>query len=1380
MSRYNDVINITDVEEFKEYVKSTHNKDVKDIQPYELNALFWKFKLHIGDIDEKDQQFLTEMEKELPDSRKEELAETFYPGKKYADLSAEDKAYIYVSNYDITEQVVGSKGIKAEDIQLNDIQDYISSFYAADTKIPNLVHIVTHTGFENDDIAESLKEKIDSLNNDTKSQKIYEAVHKAYTSRNREGLQQLNDLISDTNDVKVAEDIAKIFGFESNKEWPETTKRIRSASFVLTPTPINEEKEDDKNKTKEEKDRVPPLVLVDDEKDNDKNKKNDEKQKPINEEIRIRSMYSDQNEYLLDNIKISVLHDMKVINDDDIKDLTPQKAIELLQEKVPSLSDKQLAEMESRITDKVVDSEQLLSLVPPSVLAKKYNELSESIKTEKDDKKKQELQGKKEKIATRIDTLTDMLVTEQKTGKDLYFADVTNIADVYDGYIKMFEARKLGLEQEVKDGATTQKDADDKIQKMETGSKILEDKYEQYKDEWNLKGLTADNASDLDKRFDDISKKLETVELDDETAKLVSNFKFYDDKGNKTPQFVDDKGNQSDEYTPGAKVIEGSQLETAIRLAKQRVLMENIGSKDDITPEYLTKEVSESLSLTLYALHVNSNVEKGIFENPKQFTDKKYLDAFVKDLQNPEKEMGISPQAFESGVDAIINQTGAYANALAKEIGNDKPVVTKVLEPIKDLDKRSADRTTNGVNKGKVRWEMGKRTLKGFASAFLVSGAITTLGTMASADAALTVATGGANRIAGMALGTALGVGLSIHQVCKWRKQQKKEGKPAGFKAFFKDRKMVMTVATTALACGALACAATGNPGWAKGLGLAAMAVGTANGVISNYQDATKLGLGKVEAVAWSTLQAVGNIGGALAGRYTAGQLIDMYNAHDPDNKIFQHEEETTKTVTKEVIKEETVYKEGVVERAKETLFKLYGGNEDAMNADLKQVTAQLEGTGVDPHRFLMAAIDSKMNTGVDTLHHVQGGPDMHSHGNHFVLTDAWSQQTGVPQDVVADLGGIKGADGSINITPESIEAFKQIDGFINKYNQVGYVTDAPYQNDGVLGYNASEQGGQFRTDANGDRYTTYANGEGVHEVVKTVDKVTTIVPDTKLVANDKFAGYGMFGIMGNFLNGAKKLKERAGALLDRIVGVRKKKTDDVIPPPPPPAPPVVIKDEDKVQKMLMEEYHIVYGIKPNETDKSFQDYCKRVEAERKSTAPKATMEDFLVTRQATLDKEVLSVIGNTHEVQDGELNKDIKTKANYMRGCNTGNRGSTAIIAKGRESLMQSNLTSENYTGRMTLSHFTKYIHAFINNKGNDIVADGSRDISLNPQSQFKRSREKPNSNVGVTDMNAYLIENKSLSESRVEVKGRDIEKQMDKVRKDNQPRQTPKVKSR
>ena len=97
-----------------------------------------------------------------------------------------------------------------------------------------------------------------------------------------------------------------------------------------------------------------------------------------------------------------------------------------------------------------------------------------------------------------------------------------------------------------------------------------------------------------------------------------------------------------------------------------------------------------------------------------------------------------------------------------------------------------------------------------------------------------------------------------------------------------------------------------------------------------------------------------------------------------------------------------------------------------------------------------------------------------------------------------------------------------------------------------------------------------------------------------------------------------------------------------------------------------------------------------------------------------------------------------------------------------------------------MTLSHFTKYIHAFINNKGNDIVADGSRDISLNPQSQFKRSREKPNSNVGVTDMNAYLIENKSLSESRVEVKGRDIEKQMDKVRKDNQPRQAPKGKSR
>jgi hypothetical protein len=197
-------------------------------------------------------------------------------------------------------------------------------------------------------------------------------------------------------------------------------------------------------------------------------------------------------------------------------------------------------------------------------------------------------------------------------------------------------------------------------------------------------------------------------------------------------------------------------------------------------------------------------------------------------------------------------------------------------------------------------------------------------------------------------------------------------------------------------------------------------------------------------------------------------------------------------------------------------------------------------------------------------------------------------------------------------------------------------------------------------------------------------------------------------------------------------------------------------KKQDKSQEMLMEEYKIVYGIKPDVNGEAFKKYAKRVEEERQAAAPDKSMEQFLELRCQNLDKEVLSqIVEDTHVTEVGNISKDgIKTKADYMANANKNTRSSSAAIATARQSLQQSNLTKENYTEKMTLSHFTKYVLHFL--KKDEVAADGSRDISLNPE--YDKKYKKPESKVVVTDLNAYLIDGKPLDQCQQTVRGKDL----------------------
>ncbi len=833
--------------------------------------------------------------------------------------------------------------------------------------------------------------------------------------------------------------------------------------------------------------------------------------------VRERSPNSDANEFTFDKAKLQTLLDLEIISqavyDEAIKN--PAAAIEQLQAKLP-LSDKKQAEYESALSDKMLETPELFDFMPPSLLAKEYTKLNDQLKEALDKNPEADVSALREKVsklADRMDTLSSNLHDKQ----EFFFADITNIADTYDGYMAMFDAREQGLD----DSEQSEKIKNIHSDNRETLNTIMAP----YDEVWNLTNLKESDADSLDNRFNELSETLEKTELDAETLKLVSNFKFFDENDQPEPQFVDKDGNKKDTFEEGDEIIKGSKLDTMVRVARQNVLMRQIGSSDDVSVENLNENLKEELPTVLYAAHVAAQTEKGIKEDPKQFTDPAYLDQFKEDLSNSEKPMGVSATAYEATIDDCINGTAAYATRLGTKIGKDKPVVTKVFEPLKDLDKRAGDRTTETFDKRKVRIQQLKRAAKGAMSAFLVSGAITV---------GSTALTGGANKVAGMAIGSAFAIGMTIYQIYRWRKDRKAHGEKTGLKAALKDRRLMSTIATTALGAAAVGFAATGNFVAAQWLGYGAMAVGTANNVINSYQDVKKAGLSGLEAVGWAALQATATIGGGMAGRYAANAGIDAFNKANPENEIFQHKETTTTTT----IEQEIVDTPKAIEHAKDILNSWYQDNPDLLQQRIDAINSynELNGTNINPERYLLIAHDAGALSADNNMLHVQDGADISTNANHKVLGSGWSNRTGISQDMVhavADSVSEKG----INITPESLEAYSQIREYISPNNQVGYVPGASYQDDGVLGYNAEPTAdGTLHASENGDRWTTYANGESSTQVVDKPRDVDVIT----MVRNESDLGLGMVGVLGTKTRGIKKLKERIGAFADKLFGKKR------------------------------------------------------------------------------------------------------------------------------------------------------------------------------------------------------------------------------------------------
>lgn len=829
-------------------------------------------------------------------------------------------------------------------------------------------------------------------------------------------------------------------------------------------------------------------------------------------ERRIRSANSDDNAEKFNLIILDTLHEMDVISDAELSN--GQNSVEdaaVLALRADMLDNRKRSEFEIRFANKIADNKAVLEYAPPSILAMSHDALKNFIDQTKKKSSNANVSAFETRLNTineRIDTLSEALAKENY----LHFSDKTNIADTAQGYMELFSTRYKDLDP-----------SDARINTMLNNLKQLDKIVTEYDDMWNLTGLTEQDADRVSERYDDAQKLVPNLQLSDDTLKLVSNFRFLDDQGNPIPQFIDPKdGSKHLTWNKGLEIDKDGRLAEAVKRTANDEVLKTIGGKDPITKDSLEQGLNDNLPIKLFTLHNAEEILKGVAseEEKHKFTDPKYAQQFIKDLNNPEKPMSLSDDGFKTAMKWEMNQVDGYVHRLNKKIAPNgvSQAAIKIYADNANIDQFAKARVAK-ESLPEFRLRMGKQLVKtglnsfGMAAAFTV--ATKAVGTKFGATAATMT-------------GVSVALGTTAYMVYKRKKQAKKNGQKYGWKEFGKDHALHVAVATSACAGAAAFCSMTGQPELASTFGTAAIVIGSGGKALDGYMQARKAGASQLESIAWGGAAALVTYGGAAMGRMAGNAAVEAINRTFADNSIFQ----TKHSHSVDIIEQEVVYKEGVVEGAKNILNHWYGDNPELLQQHvdaINQYNAD-HGTNIDPHRYLLASHDAGALAPTNTVNHVQGGADVQTHGNHKVFGAEWSNTTGVSAETVNHLAGSVSPNG-INITPESIQAFEQIDNYISANNQVGNVPSNPYQNDGVLGFNATHSAdGSTVADPKGNQYTTYADHNGVQEVRETVTTVTR----SSVIEND-----GVTAIWGTITKtaGMKGLKKRLGALADKIMG---------------------------------------------------------------------------------------------------------------------------------------------------------------------------------------------------------------------------------------------------
>ncbi len=848
----------------------------------------------------------------------------------------------------------------------------------------------------------------------------------------------------------------------------------------------------------------------------------------IIEKKRARSIYSDKNQEFIDNVSAAVFVDMGLISSEEYNAANgdTNKIFDLLCS-VPELDAAKQQEFSERLTDRLIENEAWFNLLPPSVLARAYTGTKQRLENA-GDADKEKLEKRLNIVQNRIDVLTDEFAN--KVG--YYFADQTNVADVYDGYTEMFNVRKADVD-------------DARKSVIEQNQNLLEESIKSYDDLWGLDKVDSERVDELDSRLETLTKVLNKKDISDDTISVAGKYKFLDEDGKPIPQFVDKKGNSIVNYSDGCILDQDGRLARVIDLARHDVVKKHVAKLDEkIDASALGQELEDELLFKLFEIDTADKVAQGALENPDQFTNPEHLNNFIADLKN--NGGSISENGYQAAMDAQVNQTMGFAGRLKSKLQGNASKATgffkKLFKPIEKIDKRAKTRFENSDKSTdrQKRIQFFVRMITGFANAFLTSAAITTIAVAAASLTGMGLATSIA------VVGIVTSVGVSAYQIHKWRKAQQAEGKPNDFKELLKDKRMMASLGTSALAAIAMCFGVAGLREASMALGYGALAVGGANNTISTYHDAKQQGLSTTEALMWAFGNAVAVVAGGIAGRTVANNAINAFNAKNPENTLFQNKEviQQEQNVTRE--ETQVVYKDGVTEHAREIAESWYRNNPTELQNRvdmINQYNAE-HGTNIDPYRAIVLNADAGGQTFDNNALHVDGGGVKYSGGQHTVMTQAWADANGVSMQEVDALRNLF-QGGSLN--EAGMNAALKLDGFVSANNEIGFVDGRPVHYDGVLPQNA--------VDANGNPiYTTYTGGESVFENQTVVVQDTVKVDVTEYQPVNIPYGVGMIGQY--FRKGYSVLKDRIGALADKIIDKKKEIVEPVPPKPEPPVPP--------------------------------------------------------------------------------------------------------------------------------------------------------------------------------------------------------------------------------
>ena len=571
------------------------------------------------------------------------------------------------------------------------------------------------------------------------------------------------------------------------------------------------------------------------------------------------------------------------------------------------------------------------------------------------------------------------------------------------------------------------------------------DKYNYNENEYVSQNDKAD--FNISYKYRELENIVNDLEITKETLKESENYSFFDIDGNKIPQFIDEKGNKT--FDSSKYIDKDGRFHNIIQTVKNKIIRDNLYK--DIDKDYLKKELNQSIILELYKLKNVSllsskeslgELNKGIVKYNKA-TELIKLD---RDLIQKSSDLpaimnkgiaktggDISDDVYESAIDNAIDDTANDIKLLQQ--GNTPEDISEIAE--KQFDSINDTGNKKRDSKRNVRKLFLLKMLKGIASAFLVSFALTIIATAGAAVAGVSVA------VAMATIGITAGIVTSAIQIQRWRKQRKANGEDSSLNSLLKDKRMLTKLGTTGLAAVAMIFGAAGLSQAAGVFGFSAIAVGGSSSSISMYKDARNVGMTKEEAIVWSIANAGAILLSGLAGRASAGATIDAINENYPENEIFQNK--STVMQEKHTITE--TYDDKALQNAEKICKMWYRDNPAELQhrVDMINDYNSSHGTNINPYRAIMISGDAGGQTFDNMALHVDGGGVQYSGGNHNVInTEQWRQDYGFTK---SDIDSVKHLFNGKSINPDAIDTLQKLDRMVSINNEVGKVSsgDAPH-----------------------------------------------------------------------------------------------------------------------------------------------------------------------------------------------------------------------------------------------------------------------------------------------------------------------------------------------